>query len=294
MIAALLIGLVIGFGCWLAVTTFSPARASLATALQRLDRVAEPARDAAPGWAGVCGRTAQRLTGANLYLGSVDARRDLNVAGLSPEIHVGRKVLWACTGLLAGPALAALLLIAGVGLPLAVPAWITIVVAVGGWFLPDAELRRVANERRREFRQSLGAYSDLVVLLLAADEGVTGALEHAASGGDSWPFVELRRVLSESRLTAVTPWMSLRSLGERFGIPELEELASAAQLAGNEGASVRQSIIAKARTLRDRALAAEESEAERSSTRMVFPLLLLVCSFLLFIGYPALVGVLGA
>lgn len=294
MIAALLAGLIVGLGGWLAVTTYAPARPSLAAAIRRLDRAPEPPPSNSDDRSARCGRAVLRITGSRSHSLAAAMRRDLDITGIAPETHLGRKVLGSAGGLLMGPAIVGVLAAVGASVPIAVPAWVCALGAAGGWFLPGIELRRQATARRREFRQSLGAYSDLVVLLLAADEGVTGALEQASYGGDSWPFVEIRRVLSESRLTAATPWASLRGLGDRFGVSELEELASAAQLAGSEGASVRQSLIAKARTLRDRALAAEEAHAEQASTRMVFPLMLLVCSFLVFVGYPALSGVLSS
>jgi Flp pilus assembly protein TadB len=218
---------------------------------------------------------------------------DLAVIGRPLDVHLGQKVLWAFGGGLAIPVSAALASLNGAHVSMAIPAWLSLIAAVGGFFLPDLSIRQLAAARRHEFRQSLGAYIDLVVMLLAANEGVTGALEHGALAGDSWPFLELRRVLAEARLTATTPWAAMRDLGERYGVDELIEMSSAAHLAGAEGVSMRQSLTAKARTLRDRALSAEEAKAQQSSTRMVFPLLLLVMSFVVFVGYPAFVSVLN-
>lgn len=76
-------------------------------------------------------------------------------------------------------------------------------------------------------------------------------------------------------------------------MPELEELANSLTLAGAEGARVRQSLMAKAESLRQRRMTEAEAEANESSERMVLPLVLLGLGFLLFLGYPAVSRVLG-
>jgi tight adherence protein C len=290
-----LAGLSVGGGIWLALSRLSPATPSLAGAVARLDRRPVPTIFGSPTTQGsVAARLgrllAPRLGADRMRLDRIG--RDLAVTNTSIDVHLGQKVLWSLAGGFAVPVIVALLAAGGTSVSLTVPSWLAIVGAVGCFFLPDVAVRERATVRRKEFRQCLGAYTDLVVMLLAANEGVTGALEHAAVAGDAWPFVEVRRSLAQARLSAAAPWTALRELGERYGVDELVELASSAQLSGAEGASVRLSLIAKAGTLRDRALSAEEAAAEESSTRMVFPLLLLVLSFVIFVGYPALDSVL--
>lgn len=295
MFLALLAGLMVGGGLWLALAVLHPAATPLAIAARRLDRVESRALRPEADHGSIAARAGRFVIS---HIGDDRFRisslaRDLAIAGRPMDVHVGQKVLWAMAAGSAAPLASALATLSGAHLNLAFPAWMALLGGVGGFVVPDASVRQLAATRRREFRQSLSAYIDLVVMLLAANEGVTGALEHAAAAGDSWAFHELRRALAEARLTATTPWQAMREMGERLGVDELIELSSAAHLAGHEGASVRQSLIAKARTLRDRALSAEEAEAERASTRMVFPLLLLVLSFVLFVGYPAFVSVLS-
>ena len=291
MAAVLLAGLLIGLGCWLVVSSLSPARMSLAVAVQRLDRVDEPAAATKVGLIPKLGRVSASI----LHPSSTQSRSaDLAIVGRTSEAQLGIQILAVVAGLMSGPLVGAVAALGGFGWSYGIPAWVSMIAGVLGWFVPAMQLRQVAAERRREFRQCLGAYADLVVLLLAADEGVTGALEQAALAGDAWPFVELRRALGEARLTAVAPWSSMQALGERLDVPELIELANAAHLAGSEGASVRHSLTAKARTLRDRAMAGEETEAEQASTRMVFPLLIMVLAFVGFVGYPAIVAVINA
>jgi tight adherence protein C len=294
MFGVLLAGLMVGCGLWMLGARLFPSARTLHAGAARLLRPGVPRLTVEADDPTLAARLGHlllpRIEPERLRLDKVG--RDLAIAGRSTEVHLGEKVLWAMLGAFSVPVFVGLLILGGTRVSLVLPSWMALAGAVAGFFLPDVAVRQIADQRRKEFRQSLGAYIDLVVMLLAANEGVTGALEHAANAGDTWPFVEVRRALSQARLTAAAPWLALRNLGERYGVDELVELASSAQLSGTEGASVRLSLVAKAGTLRDRALSSEEAVAEQSSTRMVFPLLLLVLSFVLFIGYPALVGVL--
>ena len=122
--------------------------------------------------------------------------------------------------------------------------------------------RAEAAERRAEFRHALSSFLDLVVIVLAAGGGVQSALALAASGGGGWAFDRLGDALAASRLTRETPWAALGRLGTELGVVELEELAATMSLAGTEGARVRDSLIAKAASLRTHELARAEAEAQ--------------------------------
>jgi hypothetical protein len=62
-------------------------------------------------------------------------------------------------------------------------------------------------------------------------------------------------------------------------------------LAGTEGARVRASLSARAAAMRQAATAEMETEAERASSRMSVPLLVLGIAYLIFLLYPPLVGI---
>jgi hypothetical protein len=64
-------------------------------------------------------------------------------------------------------------------------------------------------------------------------------------------------------------------------------------LAGTEGAKVRESLTVKADSLRKHALAAAEAEAQSATERMTLPLVMLFFGFLVLVGFPAVVAVLG-
>ena len=79
-----------------------------------------------------------------------------------------------------------------------------------------------------------------------------------------------------------------QTLGERLDIVELREIAAAAGLGGSQGASVRRTLMAKARSLRSHALSGEETDARNRSKQMAMPLMAIAVAFLIFLFYPAL------
>lgn len=233
------------------------------------------------------------------------ARRLLEACGASPTRHeqalrlVGRTAerhaLDKLVGLVGG-ALGGLLLAAGVGVAGLAPAGPVAVVAaaafaVGGFVLPDAALRDEAARKRRAFRHALSAYLDLVNVILAGGGGIETALHAAADAGDGWSFAVIRRALDRARLTGRSPWDVFADLGRELGVAELAELAASVSLAGSHGARIRQSLAAKADTLRGHQVAETEAAAEAATERMTIPVAVLLFGFLVFIAYPAVVQI---
>ena len=119
------------------------------------------------------------------------------------------------------------------------------------------------------------------------------ALSSSAQVGQGWAFAEIRQALAEARLMGEPPWPGLARLGTDLGIPENSTNSpQSATLAGDEGARVRASIAAKARSIRVRGLADAETAAQSASERMSLPIVLLMLGFVLFLGYPAVMQVL--
>jgi Flp pilus assembly protein TadB len=149
-------------------------------------------------------------------------------------------------------------------------------------------LRDEATAARRDFTHALGAYFDLVVMVVAGGAGVDSALMDAAAAGEGWVFDELRRTLERARRAGDSPWASLGSLGERLAIDPLVQFAANVELAGEEGTAVRDSVLAQARSLRDWLLTDSATAANEQSERMALAVGVVFFGFLLFIGFPAL------
>ena len=169
----------------------------------------------------------------------------------------------------------------------------TAVGAAVGFALPDQLLRKSATKRRRNFLHAFSSYLDLTNVLLAGGAGTETALVAAADAGDGWAFDEIRRALIRARSGRRSPWSELASLGQRFNLPEVIEVAGSVQLAGEHGARIRLSLTAKADSLRYRQMGEIEAQAQASTERMGIPMVVLFISFIALIGYPAVTTVVG-
>ena len=279
-----------GFAAW---RLAFPPPPPLATALARLERRPEIVDDGNdPHWKRLLGkRTAAALSGFGV--GFDDLKADARMAGTSIDAHLGSKVTCALLPIVFIVAIAALFLLAGVTVPAGLLAVAALVSVVVGFVAPDLSLRKAADERRREFALAFGSYLDLVAISLAGGMGTEAALVEAARVGDSWAFGLLRRAVDVAQIDGATVWSTFARLGEDLRVPALVELAASVALAGNEGAKVRQSIAVKADTLRAVELAEAESEAQAATERMAIPTAMLLFGFVLLIGFPAVITVLG-
>ena len=296
MIVALIAGAGVGLGVVLLARGTRPPRPALVTSLQRL----QPGRDGTVqasvlggrlevGGARVGQRLAVALDSTGLRLAST--RSDLAVIGKPLERFYLDKVLFAVLGLFVVPAVVAAAGVAGMKLPVILPVWISLALGVAGFFLPDVLIRGEAAEQRRGFRHALSAFLELVRINLAGGAGVEGALHEAVSVGRGWAFMRLREALAVARLSGEAPWAALGRLGQELRIDELVELSSSLLLAGSEGAKIRDSLAAKADSLRRHEGSMAEARAQQASERMSLPIGLLFLGFLIFLGYPAVAQV---
>jgi tight adherence protein C len=218
--------------------------------------------------------------------------RDLAITERSIEALAARRVLTAVAGFCVLPALALAIAPAGLRLP-AVALFVGIpVFAVGGFFLPEVAVRAEAERRRREFRRALSCYLDLVAMSLSGGRGAPQALPEAAALSDGWAFRLIGDALDVARLAGHSPWRGLGDLGERIGVPDLCELAGSLALVGDHGARVRDTLTARAATLRRRALTDAEGQAAQADQAMRIAQVLLAFGFLVLVAYPALAAVL--
>lgn len=295
MLLAVAVAMVFAGGVWLIVSAIWPPRPSLTVALARLHAPGQP-RTFVPSTASNssvtvrAGRWLLRRVRAGLF---VDERTvsDLAITARPLEVYAGTCVLTAAAGALVGPTVWALLFAAGTVLPVLVPIWLVLLGAVGGFLAPRLALRAEALRARRDFRHALSAYLDVLVLLLASGEGPEGAMETAARAGNGMAFIELRRAINQARHSGVPVWDTLDEVGAKVDVAELREIAAAGSLAGEQGAAVRKSLMAKARSLRSTSLSQAESDARRRSQRMFLPIVLMGVGFLLFLLYPLVTNI---
>ncbi|TDC54577.1 type II secretion protein F [Jiangella ureilytica] len=303
MTLILVAGAIAGAGALLLGYVLSVPRINPAAALARLDSERSRARrdriTAATSTGGTVesasmrklgGQLRQTLEGFGLRMGSL--RADLSLLGRTLEGHLATTVLCGLAGFLMPVVLTAILSFAGIGLGIAGGTIIGLVLAVVFAAVPTLTARSSAADRRRDFRHVVGSFLDLVAMNLAGGRGVPEALQAASSLSDGWAMVRIRDTLLTARLHGVTPWAALGELGDEVGVDELRDLAAALALVAEDGAKVRESLAARAGSLRRRELAEIEGKAGQRSQSMLVAQLVLCCGFLLFLVYPALMGVL--
>lgn len=300
MSLAMLFGAVAGLGVFLLVRMFVGTKPGVAATLARIDagrRGAVPATRSAADRPSL--ETLTRLqSGLGARLEAEAAARGWKFTRLRSDLavlnrpfagHLATKVLLALCGFVLLPATMTLL---GYGSLSSV-----MVGGVAGlvlFLVPDARVRSRAEARRRDFRHVMSSFLDLVAMNLSGGRGLPEALMTASSIGDHWAMVRIRQALSNARLVGITPWEGIARLGRDLDVEELRDLASALALAGDEGATIRASLMARAESLRRKELAMVEGSAGERSQSMLVAQLMLCGAFLLFLAYPATVKIMSA
>jgi tight adherence protein C len=304
MTVALLAGAFFGLGAYLLFRALFPPRPGLSARLAAFDAVrrrgeAEPTGRAAGA--------AERVTGLRARFGRSLAefyeargwqqrsvRADLALLDRSFEAFLATKFLLAIAAIVFIPVLVAYFAVLGLDVVVAVPVWLGIFFALIFFLLPDMQLRQEAAARRRDFRHAVSAFLDLVAMNLAGGRGVPEALMTAANVGDGWAVRRIRDALSNARITGITPWQALGRLGDDVNVDELRDLSAALALVADDGAKVRQSLAARAASMRSRQLADIEGKAGERSQSMLVAQLLLCAGFLIFLAYPAVMRVVAS
>jgi Flp pilus assembly protein TadB len=294
---ALVIGGLAGLALFLAVFALLPRRVSLSGRIAAFDasQAAAMGERAAPAAGSGDDETAlTRRLGLALERFCAEQgwqfpslRANLRLTGRSVESFFGTKALLAVFGLVVPLALLTGLRLLGLHLPLIVPVWAGLVFAAVFFFLPDLELRQEVEKRRRNFRHAIGAFLDLVAMNLSGGRGVPEALMAASEIGEGWAFHRIRDALRDARLSGQTPWQALGALGAEVRVDELKDLAAALSLVAEDGAKVRESLAARAVSLRRRELADLEGQAAERSQSMLVAQLVMAGAFLVFLVYPA-------
>ncbi|HWC36418.1 MAG TPA: hypothetical protein VG650_16545 [Mycobacteriales bacterium] len=214
-------------------------------------------------------------------------RQDLTLTGQSFDATMGRKTALAIVGFL----LALAFLSAGASLGLALPAigWLVAAALLAGVFflVPDIDARTAARRRRAEFTRALGAYLDWVSLQMSGRAAAEQALPDAARIGEGWPLQLIRATVSHATRAGVDAWTALGQLGERIGVADLVELGTLIQLVAHDGAQVRDTLSARAASIRAEELADAEGTAGKRDQSMLLAQILLGVGFAVFVGYPA-------
>lgn len=281
MIGELAAGAGAGLGLALVAYGLRPPRPALAQVLETLRRPPTPSLTSRQRLYHLLAAPARRMG-----LPRARVREDLAVLDRDPAQHLAEQSVAVLFGALIIPATATI-----VGFSTQVPLWLAALGAVIGFRWADASLHTQAERRRAQLRHTLALVLNLLSISLARGAGVEQAVDEASAICTGWAADRLRQVLASARVLRQPPWRSLGQLGEDTAVSELTELAAAMSLAGTEGARVRASLTARAAAMRVAATAETETEAEKASSRMSAPLLVLGIAYLIFLLYPPIVGI---
>lgn len=283
----LVAGALVGVGVTLMLAGLRPAAPDLSAAVARLTGPIPIAVDPPPSSTldQVAGRVAARLA-AQLHLER--HARDQAITGSTPTRMALEKLGYGLVGLFFPLLMTSILAVAGLSVPVAVPALAGVALGAGMSLLPEMDLRRRADVARMDMRRTVCAYLELVALERAADAGAVEALERAAAIGNGPGFGHIREALLRARLEGRTPWQQLAALAEAVGVPELGDVADIMRLSGEDGAAVLPTLRARAASLRTWLLNAEVAAANEASERMSIPVALLGVAFMVLLGFPAL------
>ena len=298
MMAMLLSGALVGIGLTAILAGVRRPEPDLTAALARL---ASPPAPRASGQGSPAG-TQRRVGGAarledpaqQIATWLAEALRldrhhaDLALTGVTPVRMAAEKLGYGLLGLAFPAVMAAILAVAGLPVPMVLPAVAGLALGAAMSLLPDVDLRRRAALARQQMRRTVCAYLELVALERAADAGAVEALERAAAIGHGPGFSHIREALLRARLEGRTPWVQLSALSDELAVPELGDVADIMRLSGEDGAAVLPTLRARAASLRTSLLQADVAAANEASERMSIPVALLGVAFMALLGFPAL------
>jgi Flp pilus assembly protein TadB len=296
MIALTLIGCGIGAAIFLLIVQIRPPKPDPLAMLARFDaaQVPQPVARATGSTRGVAAGAETKLGRlvseelARRGIAYASLRQDLALNGQSFDATMGRKVVLAVFGFLIGLIMTVFLTVAGLHLPLGVPVIVALLFAAGFFFIPEFDARAAAAKRRKEFKRALGAYLDWVSLQMSGKAAAEQALPEAAKIGSGWPLALIRHTVTNAARSGQDVWGALTELGERIGVAPLRELGTLVQLVAHDGAQVRDTLSARAASLRNEELADAEGTAGKRDQSMLMAQILLGVGFAVFLGYPAI------
>lgn len=297
MIALTLIGCAIGAALFYLIVQIRPPKPDPLVMLARFDaaqtgQVTRRAETPAPGSAAASAQTRLgRWVSSELArrgIAYTSLRQDLALNGQSFEATMGRKVVVAMLGFIIGLIITVFLGVAGLHFPVGVPVVVALLAAAGLFMVPDFDARSAAAKRRREFRRALGAYLDWVSLQMSGRAAAEQALPDAAKIGSGWPLALIRHTITNATRSGQDVWAALTELGDRIGVGQLRELGTLVQLVAHDGAQVRDTLSARAASLRSEELADAEGNAGKRDQSMLMAQILLGVGFAVFLGYPAI------
>ena len=223
-------------------------------------------------------------------------RRQLMHAGIyssqAMELIVGLKVILLVVGAFVGVMLGMVLgaFIGGV-----ITMLLIYLCVAGGYFAPGLWLRSKINRRRRNLDAALPDALDLMVVCVESGLTLDAALQRVGQEialahpdiSKEFGITHMETRVGVSRVDA------LRNLGQRTGSASLQSLAAMLVQTERFGTSIAQALRVHAESLRVKRQHAAEEQAQKTTVKLAFPVVLFSFPTLLVVlGGPAMILVL--
>jgi tight adherence protein C len=199
-------------------------------------------------------------------------RELLNSAGMystSVASFIGARILAA----MLGPALLFLLSITG---RLDVQLFLGgALIVLMGWFLPYVAVQRRARLRLEQVDREVPELVDLLVTTVEGGVGFAAGLQLASRSIEGPLGQELRLALREQSL-GLTPEEALRNLSQRVDSPATRAFTQALVQGESLGVSIGTILRELASDMRKRRRQAAEERAQKTPTKILFPLIALI------------------
>jgi tight adherence protein C len=219
---------------------------------------------------------------AGLRSAEKSVRALLNSAGMyqtSVALFVGTRILAVSIG----PALMLLLSFAG-GLDVRSFLGCVLMTAMG-WYLPYVRVQRRARVRLERIDREVPELVDLLVTTVEGGVGFAAGLQLAARSVEGPLGQELRLALREQSL-GLTPEEALRNLSLRVDSPATRAFTQALVQGESLGVSIGTILRDLASDMRKRRRQSAEERAQKTPTKILFPLvtLILPAMFIITLG----------
>lgn len=175
---------------------------------------------------------------------------------------------------------------------------LSVPAALVGWLLPNFFLAGRVKKRQDQILKELPTIIDLLIVCAQAGLGLLMAVDKVSKEVSmSCPIlsVEMAQLINDVKIFAKSVPHALREMGERCGVDELINMASALIAAEAKGADISYPLRQQADALRDRLKRKKEEEAGKVPVKMVPVIMIFVMPLILapMLG-PAVVTIVTA
>lgn len=214
-------------------------------------------------------------------------KREILAAGmytLTPRALVGYQVLAAAIGIVYGVVFDVIPHVGG-------PFIDSVLFALIGWVIPITFVRRTGRMRTERIERALPDVIDLVVVSVEAGQGFAQALSTAAERASGALGEELRLTLHEHRF-GLPMDQALENLNKRADTPNMRTFVRGIVQGERLGVSIGHIMRNIAREMRLRRRAAAEERAQKTTVKILFPLVFLILPALFIVLLaPAILGI---